>query len=304
MSESKELIKITEKEAGSIIAELCRVRIDSMLEVLGEDEVDYIPRNASTYICFYNLHLIEKSISNAYDERTSNIVITYAMEELWGAENILNVRNSYRAVSKEIEKGLTLPLNQEVLTGITRTFLSAICEDSSQYYYDAIILFHISMEITSWLTGIGVIVDNYKIVNNTSAPASNSNKQGTKIKPLLITLVIALIISIALNIIYVPTSLTYEKTMADYKLKIDKLRESRSNIVGERESLKSYESELDWYMSNAVLVTDEGSCYHKSCCQYVDGKSFYIYNVENARAQGYRKCKVCFGDDYDWRDYI
>lgn len=71
------------------------------------------------------------------------------------------------------------------------------------------------------------------------------------------------------------------------------------------DSYVAYDNELDWLLSAAVFVTETGERYHKATCQYIqNADSYYIYNIENAEYQGYTPCKVCFSDDYDWREYI
>lgn len=71
------------------------------------------------------------------------------------------------------------------------------------------------------------------------------------------------------------------------------------------DSYIAYENKLDWLLSAAVFVTETGDRYHKETCQYIqNADSYYIYNNENAEYQGYTPCKVCFADDYDWREHI
>lgn len=71
------------------------------------------------------------------------------------------------------------------------------------------------------------------------------------------------------------------------------------------DSYIAYENKLDWLLSAAVFVTETGSRYHKETCQYIqNADSYYIYNNENAEYQGYTPCKVCFADDYDWREHL
>lgn len=67
---------------------------------------------------------------------------------------------------------------------------------------------------------------------------------------------------------------------------------------------ETYEYELNWFMENAVLVTETGSRYHRSTCQYVQDRDYWIYNIENAEYQGYSPCKVCFSGNYDWTEHL
>lgn len=305
MSELKKKIKVSEKELGIIIAKQCNTKAKTMAEMLIDIDIECPLDNAKFCTSVFNLYSAEALLSEKHDMVTVRRIVTYAIETMCETDVIPHFKRLYATVSLLLEDRLSGISEKDTPIKLSKIFVENVCGESSKYIDDSVVLFYIATEITSEFVAMVNILASYEVATYAPAPATNENTSNTrKLKPLLITLTIALVISIALNIIYVPTSLTYEKTMADYKLTIDKLKGARSSIIHERETLKSYEQDLDWYMSNAVLVTDEGSRYHKSCCQYVDGRSFYIYNVENAKAQGYSKCKVCFSNNYDWRDYI
>ena len=51
--------------------------------------------------------------------------------------------------------------------------------------------------------------------------------------------------------------------------------------------------EYDFYNSHAVIIGDDDYFYHTYSCKYLDLRSFYIYNIENAKAQGYEPCPYC-----------
>lgn len=71
------------------------------------------------------------------------------------------------------------------------------------------------------------------------------------------------------------------------------------------DSYVKYEDELDWLLNEAVFVTETGNRYHKATCQYIhNADGYWIYNDENAEYKGYTPCKVCFGEDYDWREHL
>ena len=52
--------------------------------------------------------------------------------------------------------------------------------------------------------------------------------------------------------------------------------------------------EYNFYHKSAVIVTTTGKKYHKYDCYHIEGRNFYIYNIENARAKGYAPCLDCF----------
>lgn len=51
--------------------------------------------------------------------------------------------------------------------------------------------------------------------------------------------------------------------------------------------------ELFFWETYAVIVTEYGEKYHTYGCQYIDGSSFWIYNIDAAIDYGYEPCSVC-----------
>lgn len=77
-----------------------------------------------------------------------------------------------------------------------------------------------------------------------------------------------------------------EKTLAEY----------RSNWFDAEVEKGKYQSELSFWNGSAVICTTTGTKYHHYGCEHLkDVKSIYIYNVENAKAQGYTPCLDCCG---------
>ena len=71
------------------------------------------------------------------------------------------------------------------------------------------------------------------------------------------------------------------------------------------DSYVKYEDELDWLLNEAVFVTKTGNRYHRATCQYIhNADEYWIYNDNKAKSLGYTPCKVCFGEDYDWREHL
>lgn len=85
---------------------------------------------------------------------------------------------------------------------------------------------------------------------------------------------------------------TYEDENSDLSAEVWNLTEELENISIE---LDVASKAFDFYYYNAVLVTTTGECYHTYDCYYVEGHSYYIYNIENAESKGYRACSYCFG---------
>lgn len=74
----------------------------------------------------------------------------------------------------------------------------------------------------------------------------------------------------------------------------------KSQITGLKEDV-TYYREL-WYDSfeetkfmddYVVIVGDNNNRYHKYGCEDLDLSYFYVYNIDNAKAQGYRACSKC-----------
>lgn len=72
-------------------------------------------------------------------------------------------------------------------------------------------------------------------------------------------------------------------TISDLNKAIDKYKENH---------LENKE-ELDFWRNYAVIVTESGEKYHTYGCRYVQGKEFWIYNVDLAVSKGYERCSVC-----------
>lgn len=95
----------------------------------------------------------------------------------------------------------------------------------------------------------------------------------------------------------------------DIALTYDKENNSISgNYIYCEDCYDSYvkcEDELDWLLNEAVFVTETGNRYHKATCQYIhNADEYWIYNDNKAKSLGYTPCKVCFGEDYDWREHL
>ena len=62
------------------------------------------------------------------------------------------------------------------------------------------------------------------------------------------------------------------------------LKAEYSNIV----------DEYNFFHDYAVIVTEHGTKYHHYGCYHIKDQDFYIYNIDNAKHQGYTPCKDCF----------
>ena len=60
-----------------------------------------------------------------------------------------------------------------------------------------------------------------------------------------------------------------------------------------KDAKDKYEDEYNFYHHYAVITTATGKKYHKYGCQHIKDKSFYIFNISKAKAQGYTNCLDC-----------
>lgn len=56
------------------------------------------------------------------------------------------------------------------------------------------------------------------------------------------------------------------------------------------------QEEYSFYHKYAVIVPVGTNTYHKYTCHSCDTSDFYIFNIENAKAQGYTACGYCMPD--------
>lgn len=56
----------------------------------------------------------------------------------------------------------------------------------------------------------------------------------------------------------------------------------------------NYAQEYRFFRERSCIVTEEGYRYHHYGCYHIDGRDFWIYNVELAEAKGYSPCLDCW----------
>ncbi len=75
-----------------------------------------------------------------------------------------------------------------------------------------------------------------------------------------------------------------------WKVNYDKAKQ-RSDYYSEK--YLSIEDEYYFYHNYAVIVTDSGYRYHTYGCSHLNFDSFWIYNINAAKSQGYTPCLDC-----------
>lgn len=72
----------------------------------------------------------------------------------------------------------------------------------------------------------------------------------------------------------------------DLLSKVDNLRNTVFDL------LDTYDEYVFWH-KYAVIVTSTGSKYHTYGCSHVQGRTFWIYNIDAAKSKGYSPCLDC-----------
>lgn len=127
---------------------------------------------------------------------------------------------------------------------------------------------------------------------------SNRWKKQRKIFIAVIVLLAMSCCGLQMNLSYTREQLSYEQEQAlELQAQAEKWEENynkmKSSRDGYRDRFNATVDELDFWGDYAVIVTENGEKYHTYGCQYIKGRSFWIYNVAAAIGKGYRPCSVC-----------
>lgn len=134
--------------------------------------------------------------------------------------------------------------------------------------------------------------------NHTTQETSQKKTDWKSKKSTLVLLFFALAVSLIANIYhyskYTETIESLEYDVSYWKERADNSRLNYNDLMTEYKNMKEeYEEQYRFYENHACIVTDSGSCYHRYGCYHLKHSSFYIYNIENAKYQGYTPCKDC-----------
>lgn len=131
---------------------------------------------------------------------------------------------------------------------------------------------------------------NQTINNSKNTIDVSTPPQGGKTRKTTVLLLILLLISIGGNV-FCFFRITLLSEMYD---------ESRKNAkayndayINQKLINSKIQSEYEFYHQYAVIVEEGSNTYHCYGCEKLENKSFYIFNIENAYAQGYYPCTVC-----------
>ncbi len=118
---------------------------------------------------------------------------------------------------------------------------------------------------------------------------------------------IALTIVSFILLVFVISNIALAIKVADFnrtyninRNKIEDYEDSIDNYQDQIKDLAYYiaelENDLNFYNKYVVFVSDDGTnLYHKLNCDRFDSSSFWAYNIDAAKSQGYIRCVRCFG---------
>ncbi len=149
--------------------------------------------------------------------------------------------------------------------------------------------------------------DNQISLDDLQAPPTSTNteilptlKQGKKSKKILpFVCLVCLMCSLIgnINLYYSNSKLIKEnnRALSDakyWKNKYDIEENQSKKLISENNEMRY---EYNFYHNHAAIVTEYGYRYHHYDCYHLDdADSFWIYNTEAAKSQGYTPCKDCW----------
>lgn len=75
------------------------------------------------------------------------------------------------------------------------------------------------------------------------------------------------------------------------------LKDENEELINQQKALLNgvleIQDEYSFWKSHAVIVTAAGEKYHAYGCPHVTDKTFWIYNIELAKAKGHEPCLDC-----------
>lgn len=99
---------------------------------------------------------------------------------------------------------------------------------------------------------------------------------------------------------YTDAESTYSKTIDGLRNEIVEYEDKTAHLQERLGILEDiYDERNDawrFYTNYAVIVTTTGRKYHHYGCPHLDGRDFYIFNIDNAEYQGYTPCLDCWDE--------
>lgn len=175
----------------------------------------------------------------------------------------------------------------EMISPIIRIIISVLI---FIYYYKRKSLFIPSKERKTEETTMIPLVDNIENNENQEniTPTLNTSTKPKKFIPIFVLSILCLSILCNIFLLYRTINLSnmYEESRKNAKAYYDA-------YLNQKFEYDEIQSEYEFYHQHAVIAEVDSNTYHCYGCEKLKNKSFYIFNIENAYAQGYYPCPVC-----------
>lgn len=175
----------------------------------------------------------------------------------------------------------------EMISPIVRIIMSILV---FIYYYKRKSLFIPSKERKTEETTMIPLVDNIENNENQEniTPTLNTSTKPKKFIPIFVLSILCLSILCNIFLLYRTINLSnmYEESRKNAKAYYDA-------YLNQKFEYDEIQSEYEFYHQYAVITEVDSNTYHCYGCEKLKNKSFYIFNIENAYAQGYYPCPVC-----------
>lgn len=136
-------------------------------------------------------------------------------------------------------------------------------------------------------------------INGITKKCNGCGKQYFKISKRVFAVTLVAVIAVGLVGTNVYQYITNKQTVELLNENLESMRDNRDEFISKNDDLTmqliSKEKELGFWDEYAVICTTEGSKYHHYGCSHIEGKNFYIYNIDQAEALGYTPCLDCCG---------
>lgn len=127
------------------------------------------------------------------------------------------------------------------------------------------------------------------------------NNSNSTVKILACFVILLIVSTIAFASLYISSENKYKKTVEEYEEKINEKSSRIFSLVSEVDSLKAklriydylgYKEKAEFLDERIAFVTENSNYYHTYDCDDFKG-SFWAYNTEAAKGNGYKPCPRC-----------
>lgn len=131
--------------------------------------------------------------------------------------------------------------------------------------------------------------------STTQPQQKNESAENKKMRTIFLILV--LIGCFAASIYFYTENTALEKEIKHLEFLLSQAEYREKNKIETvnqyKKRIDSMSDEYEFFHNHAVIVTETEYRYHSYGCPHIEGRSFYIFNTENAKYQGYTPCLDC-----------